>query len=235
VVLTLNVETARGGLVSTYGILETGPLCHSAPGSGAPPLAVGGDSAMAKHGQLEFKIIAGELKGKKIVSPDLDITRPPLTRLRKAIFDYLTPYLDGADYLDLFSGTGSYLFEAVSRGAHSGTGVELDPRLAEAINTQAAQFGVADRLRCLTGDVFTVIPLLKQQDLRCDIIMMAPPQYQGIIDRTLKLLKEHPVLWPMGQIICQHDTSETGKIDWGAWRIQQQRKYGHTTFTICRM
>lgn len=188
---------------------------------------------MAKEDQLEFKIIAGELKGKKIISPNLGITRPPLSRLRKAIFDYLTSSLDGADYLDLFSGTGSYLFEAVSRGAHSGTGVEMDPRLAEAINTQAARFGVEERLRCHTGDVFTVIPSLKRQDLRYDIIMMAPPQYQGIIDRTLTLLRAHPVLCPQGQIICQHDASETDKIHWGAWRIKQQRKYGNTTFTIC--
>jgi 16S rRNA (guanine966-N2)-methyltransferase len=188
---------------------------------------------MAKESQLEFRIIAGELKGKKIISPDLGITRPPLTRLRKAIFDYLTPYLDGAAYLDLFSGTGSYLFEAISRGARSGTGVEMDPRLADAINAQAANYGVQDRLRCIVGDVFTVIPNLKQQDLRFDIIMMAPPQYQGIIDRTVKLLAEHDLLMPSGQVICQHDTSETDKIEWSVWRIVQQRKYGNTTFTIC--
>ncbi|MCX6834824.1 MAG: RsmD family RNA methyltransferase [candidate division Zixibacteria bacterium] len=187
---------------------------------------------MAKEKQFDFKIIAGELKGKRIVSPDLGITRPPLTRLRKAIFDYLTPYLDDSDFLDLFSGTGSYLFEAVSRGAHSATGIELEPRLADAINAQAAQFGVEDRLHCLTGDVFKTIPNLKGQASRYDIIMMAPPQYQGIIEQTLKLLKEHLVLWPLGQIICQHDTSETDKIDWGAWHIQQQRRYGNTTFTI---
>jgi 16S rRNA (guanine(966)-N(2))-methyltransferase RsmD len=187
---------------------------------------------MVKEKQFDFKIIAGELKGKKILSPDLGITRPPLTRLRKAIFDYLTPHLDGSDFLDLFSGTGSYLFEAVSRGAHSGTGIELEPRLADAINAQAAQFGVADRLHCLTGDVLKTIPNLKAQASRYDIIMMAPPQYRGIIEQTLKLLKEHLVLWPLGQIICQHDTSETDKIDWGAWHIQQQRRYGNTTFTI---
>jgi len=187
---------------------------------------------MVKNNQLEFRIIAGELKGKKIVAPDLGITRPPLTRLRKAIFDYLTPHLNGADYLDLFSGTGSYLFEAVSRGAHSCTGAELDPQLAEAINSQAVKHGVQDRLRCLVGDVFTTIPVLKQQDYRCDIIMIAPPQYQGLIDRTLKLLKEHPVLRPHGKIICQHDTSETDKIDWGGWNILQQRRYGNTTFSI---
>ena len=91
---------------------------------------------MPKEPQFDFRVIAGELKGKKIVSPDLGITRPPLSRVRKAIFDYLTPYLDGAAYLDLFSGTGSYLFEAVSRGAKTGTGVEHDSRLADAINAQ---------------------------------------------------------------------------------------------------
>lgn len=187
---------------------------------------------MSRQKQLEFRIIAGELKGKKIVCPDLGITRPPLTRVRKSIFDYLTPYLSGADYLDLFSGTGSYLFEAVSRGAKSGTGVELDPRLAETINAQANQYGVGEKLRSLTGDVFQVLPGLAARGERFNIIMVAPPQYKGIIDQTLKLLVEHQLLSPSGQIICQHDTSETDKIDWASWRVIQQRKYGNTTFTI---
>ena len=187
---------------------------------------------MPKDKLFDFRVIAGDLKGKKIVAPDLSLTRPPLSRLRKAIFDYLTPYLDGADYLDLFSGTGSYLFEAVSRGARVGTGVELEPRLADAINAQAKQFGVADRLSCVRGDVLKVIPTLKRSGERFGIIMMAPPQYKGIIDRTLSALGEHRLLVPSGQIICQHDTSETDQIDWEAWRIAQQRKYGNTTFTI---
>jgi 16S rRNA (guanine966-N2)-methyltransferase len=187
---------------------------------------------MPKDKQFDFRIIAGELKGKRIVSPDLDITRPPLSRVRKAIFDYLTPYLEGAVYLDLFSGTGSYLFEAVSRGAKSGTGVELDLRLADAINAQAIQFGVADRLNCVKGDVFKVIPALKRKGISFDLIMIAPPQYKGIIDKTLTLLSEHQLLAPEGQILCQHDTSETDDIVWAPWRTLQKRKYGNTTFTI---
>jgi 16S rRNA (guanine(966)-N(2))-methyltransferase RsmD len=187
---------------------------------------------MPKEPQFDFRVIAGELKGKRIVSPDLGITRPPLSRVRKAIFDYLTPYLEGAAYLDLFSGTGSYLFEAVSRGAKAGTGVEHDMRLADAINTQAKQFGVADRLNCVTGDVFKVVPTLKRRGQLFDIIMMAPPQYKGIIDKTLTRLGEHHLLTPDGQLLCQHDTSETDEIVWAPWRIVQQRKYGNTTFTI---
>ncbi|UCE25108.1 MAG: RsmD family RNA methyltransferase [Candidatus Zixiibacteriota bacterium] len=187
-----------------------------------------------KHAFHEFRVVAGQLKGRPIKAPDLGITRPPLTRLRKAIFDFLNPYLENASYLDLFSGTGSYLFEAVSRGARAALGVEVEPILAEAINRQAEKYGVSDRLECLCEDVFEAIPKLASRGRRFDVIMIAPPQYQQLIDRTLVVLREHDVLTEDGMILCQHDTSETKKIDFLNWEIWQQRKYGNTTFTILR-
>jgi 16S rRNA (guanine966-N2)-methyltransferase len=182
--------------------------------------------------RFEFTIIAGSLKGRRITAPDFGITRPPLSRLRKSIFDYLAPRLDDARYLDLFSGTGSYLFEAVSRGVKQAVGVELDMRMAGAINKQAVKYNVADRLECLNSNVFTVIPNLAAQKHVFDIIMMAPPQYLGLINRTLAVLREHPILAPEGRIICQHDSKETADIDNTGFVLVQQRKYGHTTFTI---
>ena len=187
---------------------------------------------MGPNKKLSFSVIAGELKGRKVSVPDLGVTRPPLTRLRKAIFDYLTPYLEDTAYLDLFCGTGSYLFEAVSRGVREAVGVELESRLSEAIESQAEIYGVTDRLQVITRDVFTAIPQLAGRNNRYDIIMIAPPQYQGFIDRTLVLLGEHKLLADGGQIICQHDSSETEKIDWLDFFVRQQRKYGNTTFTI---
>ena len=187
-----------------------------------------------KRPDFRFTVVAGALKGKVITTPDLGITRPPLTRLRRAIFDFLMPYLESAHYLDLFSGTGSYLFEAVSRGVHSALGVEIERRLAEVINRQAEKLHVEDRLLCLYDDVFKVIPRLASQKQRFDIIMIAPPQYVGLIDGTLALLKDNDILSREGMIICQHDTSETPRIDFAGFEIEQRRKYGNTTFTILR-
>ncbi len=181
---------------------------------------------------FEFTIIGGRLKGRKITAPNLGVTRPPLSRLRKSIFDFLVPYVGEARYLDLFSGTGSYLFEAVSRGAIRATGVELEAELANAINRQAAAFGVADRLHCLHEDVFKAIPRLASLGERYDIIMLAPPQYKGIVDQTLMTLKESDILARKGMIICQHDRSESLKTDFQDWQIRQQRTYGNTTFTV---
>lgn len=185
-----------------------------------------------KNKNFEFQIISGSLKGKKIKAPDLGITRPPLTRLRKSIFDFLMPYIREADYLDLFSGTGSYLFEAVSRGAESAIGVELNRKLAESINTQALKFEIDQTLDCLCEDVFEMIPILFQADKKFDIIMIAPPQYKKLIDATLKIIGENNILKPDGIILTQQDSSETDKINYGLFKVEQNRKYGNTTFSI---
>jgi len=183
---------------------------------------------------FKFQVIAGQLKGRTITAPDLGVTRPPLSRVRRAIFDFLWPYLDDANYLDLFSGTGSYLFEAVSRGAAKVVGVEMEPKLSDSINKQAAKFGVSDKLNCLCQDVFTAIPQLKSKQRLFNVIMIAPPQYQGLIEKTLKRLKDYPLIENDGVILCQHDTSEAGKIDFSFFKIEEQRKYGNTTFTVLK-
>lgn len=184
--------------------------------------------------KFEFTIIAGDLKGKRIDAPKLGHTRPPLSRLRKSIFDFLKPYLIDATYLDLFSGTGSYLFEAVSRGVASALGVESEPKMVAAIMRNAEKYNVTDRLQCREEDVFDAIPKLKTFGRLFDIVMIAPPQYLGMVDRTLECLKAHPIIAPSGLLICQHDTKETHKINFMDFTIEQQRKYGNTTFTVLR-
>lgn len=181
---------------------------------------------------FEFRILAGSLKGRLIKTPNLGITRPPLSRLRKAIFDFLNPYLQQSSYLDLFSGTGSYLFEAVSRGVIMAYGVEKEVRLTESINQQAQKLGVGEQLKCLCQDVFEAITRTELPKKRFDIIMIAPPQYQGFIDETLSLLKKRKILSKNGLVLCQHDSSETKEIAFSDYNIYQQRKYGNTTFTI---
>lgn len=182
--------------------------------------------------QLEFAVIAGSLKGRMISSPDLGVTRPPLARVRRAIFDYLNPHLDGSKYLDLFSGTGSYLFEAVSRGAVLALGIEIESELSDSINYHASRFGIADRLSCKRADVFEELPKLCRSGRLFDIAMIAPPQYEKLVTRSLQALATNPVLTSSGLMLCQHDTAETDSIDFSPFQIVQQRKYGNTSFTV---
>lgn len=49
-----------------------------------------------------------------------------MDRMRQAVFSSLGPAVEGAVFIDLFAGSGSYGLEAVSRGAASGTFVEQE-------------------------------------------------------------------------------------------------------------
>jgi 16S rRNA G966 N2-methylase RsmD len=91
---------------------------------------------------------------------------------------------------------------------------------------------VDDKLECLLVDVLRAIPQLHERREKFDVIMIAPPQYVGLIEKTLAVIKDNDIVSPDGQIICQHDSSETAGIDFGGFPILQQRKYGNTTYTI---
>jgi 16S rRNA (guanine966-N2)-methyltransferase len=73
-----------------------------------------------------MKIIAGEYGGHGLKSPSGHETRPSTARVRESLFSLVDAriYLEGAEVLDLFAGTGALGLEAVSRGASLVTFVE---------------------------------------------------------------------------------------------------------------
>ena len=66
-----------------------------------------------------MRVVAGELGGRRLVTPDGTSTRPTTDRVREAVFNSLgsAGVLDGALVADLFAGSGAIGIEALSRGA----------------------------------------------------------------------------------------------------------------------
>src|SRR3954470_2966259 len=76
---------------------------------------------------LMLKILAGSAKGRSLQTPDNPrLVRPILGRIKKSLFDILTPRLPRSRFLDLYAGTGAVGLEALSRGATQATFVERD-------------------------------------------------------------------------------------------------------------
>ena len=82
-----------------------------------------------------MRVVAGELGGRKLVSPEGTSTRPTTDRAREAIFNALgsAGLIDGALVADLFAGTGAVGIEALSRGAAHCTFVERDRNALRAL------------------------------------------------------------------------------------------------------
>ena len=77
-----------------------------------------------------MRVIAGELKGQRLVAPRGWKVRPTSDRVREAIFSALGERVEGARVVDLYCGTGALAIEALSRGASSALLVDRDTRPA---------------------------------------------------------------------------------------------------------
>lgn len=101
-----------------------------------------------------IRIIAGELRGRKIevkLDPKL---RPMSDRARGAMFNIMVNDIPDRPFYDIFAGSGAVGLEAISRGARQTTFVEKDGLSVQAILKHAKQFGVADRTRVLQVDAY---------------------------------------------------------------------------------
>jgi 16S rRNA (guanine966-N2)-methyltransferase len=101
-----------------------------------------------------MRIVAGELRGRRLVAPRSDGTRPTTDKVREAVFNALAS-LDvvvDAVVLDLYAGSGALGIEALSRGATRCTFVERDRGAVRAIDENLAVLGLQPRGRVIVGD-----------------------------------------------------------------------------------
>ena len=91
-----------------------------------------------------MRIIAGELRGRRLAAPADKRTRPMLDRVREALFSILGQRVEGARVLDLFAGTGSLGIEALSRGAREARFLEQGRKSAGLLRKNLADLELVE-------------------------------------------------------------------------------------------
>ncbi len=171
-----------------------------------------------------LRISGGSLKGRFIEVPPTRV-RPAEESLRSALFSMLQSMgkVPGDRFLDVFAGTGSFSFEALSRGFEEALAVEVDPRAVSIIHKNARSLGVADRLKVHGGDFRRVLPSLYRKiksgrEKPFDVVVASPPYEHGLEEEFLSLFADNPLVDEGGLVVVQHsfrtflDTDYEGKI-----------------------
>lgn len=151
---------------------------------------------------MTLKILGGEFGGRLLKAPKGTQTRPTTSMLRKAVFDILQPQIQGAVFLDLFSGSGAMGIEALSRGAKEAVFVDSHREAIHTLRENLALLKIEAKAHVIQNDVFKALKKLQEMNLFCDIIYADPPYdrsklYQEILtffDRGA-LLKPEGVLF----------------------------------------
>ena len=104
--------------------------------------------------KAELRIVAGSLRGRKVIAVIHPGLRPTPQLVRQALFSILGDAVPDRLFFDLFAGTGIIGLEAVSRGASGVRFVERDAKLVADIQKAVDQFKVRDKAHVLRADVY---------------------------------------------------------------------------------
>ncbi len=164
-----------------------------------------------------MRIVAGTFRGRGLVAPKGQATRPTADRTRQALFNVLehAPWaasLDGARVIDLFAGSGALGLEALSRGAGFCLFVEQGAPARAAIAQNAAALGVQDLIRIDRRDVAQIGVRADADGAPFDIAFLDPPYGQGLAEAALTRLADGGWLGPDAIAVAErggHDPAPT--------------------------
>jgi 16S rRNA (guanine966-N2)-methyltransferase len=184
-----------------------------------------------------MRIIAGEFRGRKLLPPESDATRPVTDRVKQSLFDILTPVLPEAVVYDCFAGTGSMGLESLSRGARHVTFFEFDRSAASRLRKNVALLEVGERSRIVDRDLFRWFADDRNATKdRVDVVFLDPP-YRFLKERAddLRALVSNIALHhlaPGGTIVFRHDAADDLELP-GLVRADV-RTYGGMTLEFLR-
>ena len=182
-----------------------------------------------------MRIIAGAARGRVLVAPAGDKTRPTSDKLRGALFNILASRVEGARVLDLFAGTGALGLEAMSRGAASAVLVDSDRRAIDAIRTNATAVlgdSAKGRIEIMQSDYRKAIGALSGAPF--DIAFFDPPYALfGAYADAIARLSARDLLADDVVLVCERAKgAET--ISAPGFLVYDARVYGDTAIDFLR-
>ena len=176
-----------------------------------------------------MRVIAGELKGQRLVAPRGWKVRPTSDRVREAIFSALGDRVEGALVLDLYCGTGALAIEALSRGAARATLVDRDTRPALG-NVQ--RLGLAERAELVRADAGRWLAQVSSASFagKFDLVFVDAPY--KLADRVAQDLNTHlpELLAEGGRAVVESGARRPLQVE--TLEPLRQRRYGAADVTI---
>lgn len=189
-----------------------------------------------------MRITGGTARGKVLLTPRGQTTRPTDARTRETLFNILADEVVDTRFLDLYSGSGAIGLEALSRGAASCALVEQNKAAAALIRKNLEHCNWQNHGVVWPCAVQVALRKLTQQNQQFDIIFADPPfdkqkewdDFAEGIDKAALLLHNSTVVLPQsGLLIVQH--SFRLSLDFSAiFEVVQERRAGESMLSFFR-
>ncbi len=185
-----------------------------------------------------MRIIGGNLKGKKLLIPLDKSTRPLKDMVRESIFNILdhsskvSKNINNSKVLDLFSGTGSFGIECLSRGAQEVTFFENYSNSLKILKKNLFNLKLESKTKIYETNAYN----LKESNLKneiFDVIFLDPPfkdkEINILIDQ-IKILK----ITDINTLIIIHRNKKSMDDISKFLNVLDEKKYGLSKILFCK-
>tara|TARA_R110001583_G_scaffold82_7_gene1011 strand:- start:136 stop:726 length:591 start_codon:yes stop_codon:yes gene_type:complete len=179
----------------------------------------------ASKGQI--RIIAGQFRGRKLPVLMADGLRPTTDRVKETVFNWLMPYIQDANCLDCFAGSGGLGFEAISRGASVVTLVELNKLAAQQLKDNKALLK-ADNIQVIQQNA---LDFLHSNQQSYSLVFIDPPFRKGLAQQTAQLLSEKG-LTDDALIYVEMETDHNTQIMPSHWQLLKEKVAGQVVYRL---
>ena len=177
----------------------------------------------------KVRITSGEWKNRNLEVPDIDGLRPTSERVRETLFNWLMPSIHKSVCLDLFAGSGSLGFEALSRGARHCTFVEKS-KLAfrqikstrtslNALNSEAHNCDAIDFLSSVHNHNF-------------NLVFLDPPFSDDYLISSIESIHEYQLVSRGGYIYIEFNKNNDLFDLPDNWSVIRKKIYGNVCFIL---
>jgi 16S rRNA (guanine966-N2)-methyltransferase len=181
-----------------------------------------------------MRIIAGEMRSRRLKAPEGMDTRPTADRAKEALFSILGEKVIGARVLDLYAGSGANGLEALSRGMDTAVFVDVSYEACGVIRSNIASLGVKERTRVLKMKDLKALELLKEEGLKFSIVYLDPPYSRQHNDLILEKLVEYDLLEDDAYAVIESAKEDSFEQTFGTLKPVRDRIYGITRITYYR-
>ena len=178
-----------------------------------------------------MRVIAGEWRGRRLLAPPGDATRPTADRTRETLFSMLVSRLGSFERLrvaDLFAGSGAIGIEALSRGAEHVIFVENERAALRAIAANLAAFKATERAQVMAGSALR----LPSIPVPVDLLFADPPYTPGSGNAVVTALLASNWLVPGALVAIE--TARGDPVDPAGLAVEAERDTGRARLTLLR-
>jgi len=178
-----------------------------------------------------MRIISGKLKGKKLFLPKDKNTRPLKDLVKLSIFNLIDHSkkinikLEGSSILDLFSGSGSFGLECLSRGSKIVYFFESYIEAIKILKKNLSLFKNKENLKIFNKDCFEFFNSEQKINKKFDIIFLDPPYRETRVNELVEKIILYKILNPNGIIIIHRHKKDKIEIT-NKLKIFEVRNYG---------